>query len=57
MRWRRSTHSNTQGANCVEIGQYGEMVYIRDSRNRPGPVIAITQDDWTHLLNALHSLG
>ncbi|GAA2630000.1 DUF397 domain-containing protein [Actinomadura fulvescens] len=31
--WRKSSHSNTQGGDCVELADLGEAVGVRDSKN------------------------
>ncbi|TDC55231.1 DUF397 domain-containing protein [Actinomadura sp. KC345] len=53
IRWQTSTHSNTQGGTCIEVGHHGGTVYIRDSRNRSGTVIVITASGWTNFLTSI----
>jgi len=46
-RWRTSTRSNSNGGNCVEVaGNLPGVVGVRDSKDRPGPVLAFTPDAW-----------
>jgi Domain of unknown function (DUF397). len=47
--WRRSTRSGNSG-NCVEVAtnllaERG-AVYVRDSKDPSGPVLAVTGADW-----------
>lgn len=35
--WRKSSHSDHQGGNCVELGRLGAAVAVRDSKNPDGP--------------------
>jgi hypothetical protein len=54
LKWRTSTRTGT-GANCVEVGWHGGVFYIRDSKNRSGPVLTITHDDWKSFLATIRS--
>jgi len=46
MEWRKSSYSNGSGASCVEIAAIPGQVLIRDSKDREGPVLAFTPDQW-----------
>nr|WP_028848592.1 DUF397 domain-containing protein [Thermocrispum sp.]PZM94776.1 MAG: DUF397 domain-containing protein [Thermocrispum agreste] len=50
LRWRKSTKSNTHGA-CVEVAFEGDRVYVRDSKDRQGPVLRFTQKEWDAFLD------
>ncbi len=41
--WRRSSHSSSQGDNCVELANLGEVVGVRDSKDPDGPSLVITR--------------
>jgi hypothetical protein len=43
--WRTSSHSSQDG-NCVEVGDLGARVVVRDTRDRGGPVLAVTGSAW-----------
>jgi hypothetical protein len=45
MEWRKSSHSGTNGQ-CVEIAANSDQVLIRDSKDREGPVLIFTADEW-----------
>nr|WP_211367258.1 DUF397 domain-containing protein [Pseudonocardia kunmingensis] len=52
--WRKSTRSNN-GGNCVEVAdnlvdEYG-VVLVRDSKDRTGPVLKFTRDEWRAFLD------
>lgn len=45
--WRKSKRSNN-GGNCVEVAtNLPGMVAVRDSKDRSGPVLTFTPDEWT----------
>ena len=47
--WRKSTRSGN-GGNCVEVADNlvdeSGLVFVRDSKDRTGPVLAFTRDEW-----------
>ncbi|WP_194821095.1 DUF397 domain-containing protein [Micromonospora sp. S-DT3-3-22] len=46
-RWRRSSRSNGQGGNCVEVADnLSGVVAVRDSKDPQGPVLAFRPDTW-----------
>ncbi|MCX5398927.1 DUF397 domain-containing protein [Streptomyces sp. NBC_00102] len=52
--WRKSSHSDGGGTNCVEVaGSLSGVVPVRDSKNPAGPTLAITTPAWTSFLDAL----
>jgi Domain of unknown function (DUF397) len=38
------TSSKSSGGNCVEVKREGDRVLVRDSKDRPGPVLAFDID-------------
>jgi hypothetical protein len=42
--WRKSSLSGTNG--CVEIAFVNERVAVRDSKDRRGPVLTFTPNEW-----------
>lgn len=45
--WRKSSHSGSNGGDCVEIADnLPGVVAVRDSKDPGGPVLAFTPDDW-----------
>jgi hypothetical protein len=43
--WRTSSYSGGQG-NCVQVGQAGRAVAIRDSTDPGGPELIVGQAQW-----------
>ncbi len=47
-RWRKSSHSTNDG-NCVEVATQGGIdgiVAVRDTKDRTGPVLRFSAEDW-----------
>ena len=45
--WRKSTRSGSNGGNCVEVADnLTEVVAVRDSKDKTGPVLTFTHDEW-----------
>jgi uncharacterized protein DUF397 len=53
--WRKSSYSNGAGANCVEIGTAAAGVLIRDTTDRAGATLAISDAAWRTLLTQLRA--
>ena len=49
--WRKSTRSDGNGGNCVEVARnLPGIVAVRDSKDRSGPALIFTPDEWTAFL-------
>ena len=44
--WRKSSYSGGNGGTCVEVGNLGPAVAVRDSKNPDGPLLAFAADSW-----------
>jgi hypothetical protein len=51
--WRKSSYSGGNGGACVEVGQYGEHVLVRDSKIESGPELPFNRGAWVEFLAAL----
>jgi Domain of unknown function (DUF397) len=47
-RWRKSSFSGGNG--CVEVAVVGNRVAVRDTKDRRGPVLLFTADEWQAFL-------
>ncbi|MEU8985191.1 DUF397 domain-containing protein [Streptomyces sp. NPDC048558] len=53
-RGRRSSYSNANGGNCVEVtADFPGVVPVRDSKTPNGPAPVITAASWTAFVTAL----
>ena len=43
--WRKSSHSGNSG-NCIEVAVTETVVGVRDSKDRGGPRLTVTADEW-----------
>jgi Domain of unknown function (DUF397) len=44
-RWRKASHSDNGGADCVEVGA-DDRVLVRDTKDRRGPVLRFSPAAW-----------
>ncbi|MFB6538416.1 DUF397 domain-containing protein [Streptomyces noursei] len=53
-RWRKSSYSNSNGGNCVEISEdFPGIVPVRDSKTPDGPALVIPTTAWTAFVQTL----
>ncbi|MGY1452404.1 DUF397 domain-containing protein [Streptomyces sp. SS8] len=53
-RWRKSSYSNLNGGDCVEVADnLPGTVPVRDSKNPHGPSLAFGPDAWASFLTAV----
>ncbi|GAA4973037.1 hypothetical protein GCM10023205_44240 [Yinghuangia aomiensis] len=50
--WRKSSHSDNQGGECVEVATVPGLILLRDSKITAGPRLAIGAGSWNALLSA-----
>lgn len=53
-RWRRSSYSNSDGGNCVEVaGGFAGLTPVRDSKRPAGSVLVLPDAAWSAFTGAL----
>lgn len=51
--WRKSSHSGSNGGQCVEVARnLPGVVAVRDSKN-PGPSLIVTAGEWRTFLDGV----
>ncbi|MET7610080.1 DUF397 domain-containing protein [Streptomyces seoulensis] len=51
--WSKSSYSNGEGGNCVEVaGGFPGVVPVRDSKVTDGAVLLISASAWTHFIDS-----
>ena len=44
--WRKSSYSGNGGSDCVEVSGHPGRVLVRDTKDRPGPVLGFSPAAW-----------
>jgi Domain of unknown function (DUF397) len=54
-RWRKSSYSGNGGGDCVEVaaGNLAGFVLVRDSKDRQGPRLALSDQAWSAFVEAI----
>jgi hypothetical protein len=55
IQWRKSSHSGSEGQECVEVAALttrhtGRMIGMRDSKNPDGPVLSFSLTEWSFFI-------
>jgi hypothetical protein len=48
--WRKSSYSDVNDGNCVEVADIGDRLCVRDSRNAELGFLRFGRDEWTAFL-------
>lgn len=52
--WRKSSYSNQDGGQCLEVADdFAPVVPVRDSKNPHGPVLAFAASGWSSFVSAV----
>jgi hypothetical protein len=53
--WRKSSYSGSNGGGCVEVaGNLPGIIAVRDSKDREGPSLVFTPEEWRAFLAGAH---
>ncbi|MEU5421990.1 DUF397 domain-containing protein [Streptomyces sp. NPDC001407] len=48
--WFKSSHSDDEGAECVEVAAQPDTIRIRDSKHPNGPQLAVPAHAWADFI-------
>jgi hypothetical protein len=48
--WRKSSRSQLQESECIEVAEVNDAVAVRDSKDADGPVLTLNAATWRSLL-------
>jgi hypothetical protein len=51
--WRKSTHSSANGS-CVEVRRLRNVIEVRDTKDRNGPVLSFSSESWHNFVTSVH---
>ncbi|NEA64137.1 DUF397 domain-containing protein [Streptomyces sp. SID12488] len=51
--WRRSSYSNTDGGQCLEVADNLSAVPVRDSKTPDAPALILRPTTWTSFVTAV----
>ncbi len=55
--WRKSTYSDGNGGECVELASDNGAIMVRDTTNRDGGTLAFTAQAWQDFTGRLRLIG
>jgi hypothetical protein len=56
--WRKSSYSNQEGGNCVEVADgLPDTVPVRDSKTPHGPALNFTNTSWASFIGDLKAVA
>lgn len=54
--WRKSSYSNSDGGECVEVSDgFATLIPVRDSKNPRGPVLVFPAGGWASFVSSVKS--
>ncbi|MCX4676537.1 DUF397 domain-containing protein [Streptomyces sp. NBC_01433] len=52
--WRRSSHSNSSGGDCLEVADgHQDLVPVRDSKRPEGPALVVHASAWSPFIESV----
>ncbi|MEU9353959.1 DUF397 domain-containing protein [Streptomyces griseoloalbus] len=53
--WFKSSYSDTEGGQCLEIAAGSAAVHVRDSKADSGPILTVSREAWASLVELTSS--
>jgi len=51
--WRKSSYSGGSGGNCIAVGSGQDVIVVRDTKDRTGPVLRFSAEAWRRFADRL----
>ena len=51
LHWFKSSYSDGEGGDCVEVATCPHTIHIRDSKNPTGPTLTLSPTTWSAFLS------
>jgi hypothetical protein len=51
--WFKSSYSGSNGSSCVEVAALPDTIMVRDTKDRTGPVLRFSAEDWRAFTDSL----
>jgi Domain of unknown function (DUF397) len=51
--WRKSSYSGNGGGDCVEVATLPSIVLVRDSKDREGPELTVSDQAWSAFVQGI----
>lgn len=51
--WRKSTYSDGNGGECVELASDSGVIFVRDTANRTGATLGVPSAAWRRFIDTL----
>ncbi|MBO8192842.1 DUF397 domain-containing protein [Streptomyces oryzae] len=51
LEWIKSSYSSNDSPDCVEVAATPGSIHIRDSKNKPGPQLAVAPTAWADFIS------
>ena len=54
--WRKSSYSGNGGGDCVEVGHVQDVIAVRDTKDRTGPMLGFAPEAWRRFTDRVKSV-
>jgi hypothetical protein len=51
--WRKSSYSNANGGDCVEVADKADAILVRDTKNPAGAMLCVDAETWERFTAAI----
>jgi len=51
--WRKSSYSNANGGDCIEVADKAGAILVRDTKNRTGAMLRVDAEAWERFTDTI----